>query len=542
MRDPPSRRGKPFRVLLYNVDNGGEDDSTNQPEVSSFSNGDWLKYLTSPEVSAVNPIPWTASSNASLGRPSDWFALRKPHAPGSMATALKDAKNEMSGRLGSVLSFIRGREADVVAVVEANGWERRRRRASSSSNRRFLQVAEPDGLRQRAKAAGFPFGERLSTPSKYNVALLSRTPIRVLGTEGGADATHFERGILAADVGQAVVVVAHLHAHESSKRREEAALLAKLVRRLETDHRKPVVVAGDMNSLSPLDRSCHADLHIEGFIKGVPPCPDCHIPDVPDRLKDKYLFKKQDGSFAGIDYSPLQTLAGDKVGAVGSQPCEQLAASGENEDSAPLIDLLAFEDSTDWLEVQNMPGYSGTERMPRRCIGTQPTGISMLGQVPPEQVLPFRLDYVYASREVGKQACELGQQQGRAVAAGYPKPLSCRVVANELTFGISDHFPVECDLSWDVVWSARESMLRQRGSVSARAKQHGVRGAVLDALDRGSGSWPSESIARRLGGNEGATGGGGDSRGGLDQVEETVTVEVSEWGSVQPPMAVGGMP
>ena len=249
-------------------------------------------------------IPSTRSGNATLGRPGDWFALRQPKTPGDMSTAAKDARAELSGTMGGVLAFIRGREADVVAVVEAVGWERRTQQPpgnngfpgnnKKAADRRRLAVADPDGLRYRAQAAGFPFAARLHAPSGYNVALLSRTPIRTLGREGGEDTTHFERGVLAADVGDVVVVVAHLHAHDALIRKEEADLLTSIVKRLEADHRKPVIVAGDMNSLSRLDSACHDALHASAFISGKAVGSNGDAIVVPGRLKQKYLLKIAD--------------------------------------------------------------------------------------------------------------------------------------------------------------------------------------------------------------------------------------------------------
>jgi endonuclease/exonuclease/phosphatase family metal-dependent hydrolase len=269
--------------------------------------------------------------------------------------------------------------------------------------RRKLRTFFPKGLQRRAAKSGFAFAEILQTPSSYHLALLSTRPLRVLFS----DVTNMERGMLAAESGGVVFVLVHLHAHSAERRRAEAVRVLAHVRDVERDMHLPVVVMGDMNTLSPLDAACHRrDGLLDFFASGEA------------ALREKFLrtVRLPNGSDSlAIDYRPMGVLlSGDPEWddiVAGSPPAAAPAAP-----FPALVDLLRrFAD----------PDLDA-------CLGTEPTDVSMIEHVdrPPS----FRLDFMLASP--------------RALRALAAEPSArCDIVRDAQTQVLSDHFPVQC--GWD---------------------------------------------------------------------------------------------
>ena len=128
-------------------------------------------------------------------------------------------------RRAAVLSWLLQQNADVVGFCEANKWQH--------------------NLSGIAASAGYEHAEIFPTEHGYPLAVFSKTPIEVVGRHE----IHFERGVLHVQILGIHFFIAHLNAHNSTAREEETKYLGTLVRRVTL----PVVVMGDMNTLSPLD-------------------------------------------------------------------------------------------------------------------------------------------------------------------------------------------------------------------------------------------------------------------------------------------------
>jgi endonuclease/exonuclease/phosphatase family metal-dependent hydrolase len=364
------------------------------------------------------------------------------------------------------------------------------------------------------KQCGFARAAVLATASDYRIAVMAAAGIRVLWSDGGES---FERGVLAVEVAGTVIVAAHLNAHSAAARHREAQIVASLLpalRRLavrmagagerlskwgcaavgtgsgdaEADanacaERVPVVMAGDLNTLSPLDADCHNAEGLERWIEQGA-LPGGRLVPVPARLRIKYL---RDDKQHAIDYRPMRALL---TAPQGPPPPLQLGPGSDSADPAwwsgatwfdsgngrtmgfagedsptdmpPFDDDASFTDAVDACSQGRLrddgtlgdlgpmvdlfvAGWSsgqrwsvreeGDDELPSghgsRCQGTQPTAISMLGQVPPQEIPPFRLDYMLAGPP---SVC-----QGAHSA--------CRVLNSTTTMGLSDHFPIMCALS-----------------------------------------------------------------------------------------------
>jgi len=188
-----------------------------------------------------------------------------------------------------------GPRCDVAVVNEANGWRK-------------------TGVVEVAARYGFAL-ELLATPTSYDIGVLAKrsavTMARGAETSAGRQsASHLHHGVLHCELspvsGEAMVhlLATHLTPHSTARRREEARRLAAMVRRLEssdgesTRHRA-VILAGDMNTLSPLDKEDHA--HLLPVL----------LPN--QRLRAKFLVPGHTESQGEIDYMPMRILLNDLV-------------------------------------------------------------------------------------------------------------------------------------------------------------------------------------------------------------------------------------
>lgn len=284
-----------------------------------------------------------------------------------------------------LLEWLRGRNANVVGVSEANTWGSPMPDAPPPPTE-----WTPSGMAARASIAGFPFAVLFQTQSGYNIGMLSTWPIKVIS----ADDTNFERGMLEARTNGVTYLLVHLHAHDSIVREAEAEIVANRVKH-HTAAGHPVLVAGDMNTLSPLDRAWHEQEDLLGFIND---------PRVPSRLRAKYLDAE-----GNLNYRPMEILLGSGL----QDLCSVTSWPGDAAVNAtdPALERLA----------------------PSPCLYTEPTSIPMVQGAAENGVEtpPFRLDYGLAN----------------VVFAGrVARPMSaqCAVVQTDETYVMSDHYPVEC--------------------------------------------------------------------------------------------------
>lgn len=140
-------------------------------------------------------------------------------------------------RLVRIGEWLAGQHADVVTFNELNGWQR------------------PDaggGLRIDAIARrwGWPEARIGAVPhSDYPVGVMSRRPIDAAQTVGAP----FHHSLLQLRIGDLHVWVAHLTPVDAGRRLDEAGWIARAAQALDA----PLLLVGDLNTLSPLDAPAH---------------------------------------------------------------------------------------------------------------------------------------------------------------------------------------------------------------------------------------------------------------------------------------------
>ena len=189
-------------------------------------------------------------------------------------------------------------EVGIVGLVELNHWD-----VPIKKQNRGKEL----GMASRAAEAGFPYSSLFRPPKHpYWLGLFSAFPIIAVDKQWKG----FERGMLHAQVqvgpaagGPSVVehyFVVHLDAHDAVARESEAHRVAKAVRAASATG-APVLVMGDFNTLSPLDRSLHEAMGLLNFFKSHPENP--HF----QRMKRKFVV---DGH---LSYRPMQILLDEQL-------------------------------------------------------------------------------------------------------------------------------------------------------------------------------------------------------------------------------------
>lgn len=169
-------------------------------------------------------------------------------------------------RLRRLGHWLEDQAFDVVGLNELNGWDR------------APHLSQPGDL------WGYPYREIFVTKgSRHFVGALSRHPIeRLTSLEEG-----FHHGVLVLRIEGVHYIITHLTPKSSRDREYEAHNLAQLVSTI----REPVLLMGDLNTLSPLDQEWHTSTGL------------LHILGNNPALSRKFLNEKR-----GINYRPMQTL------------------------------------------------------------------------------------------------------------------------------------------------------------------------------------------------------------------------------------------
>ena len=401
-------------------------------------------------------------------------AAGKGGPPRALRFASWNVHDGAAGERGKhVLAWLRRTDADVVAIVEANGWDvsapAGRRAASaarlsvsaagesardpssdffvaedawnSSSVERSLSTAptvphtsaarffaQTAGFRRRAAAAGYPYSHLATSASGYHVALLSALPVTPVLEAGGVRESSFSRAVLVADAGGVRWIVVHLHAGDSRVRLEEAHRLASLVRTY-SSARLPVVVLGDFNSLSSADASCHTEELV------VPTLVSPSSPRRSDALAQKYFCRSSEAGCASqavavgtdgflVDYRPVDTIR---------------LASGK---ASPLTELLSPE-RTRGVDPHPCPASYPT------AVVAANAGVLVDGHDDNSHV-PLRLDFAFANdaflARFPSAACSLGQLhffRNGSAADAFGGDNSVAQTLREMV-AASDHLPLLC--------------------------------------------------------------------------------------------------
>jgi endonuclease/exonuclease/phosphatase family metal-dependent hydrolase len=224
-----------------------------------------------PRMSAICPL---------LGQSEPPSAITPAFPAVVRAAQLNVADGAPGPRLARVSSWLRSKAsagALYVGLCELNGWQ------------------QAGLMRDRALAAGFAFSHVSSSKEQpYHVGIVASQPFTVLSELGPPT---LQRALLHVHFSKPLdlhVVVAHLHAHDSGRRREEAALIVSKVLRPLLQQNKRVVLQGDLNTLAESDAPTHNKLiHVL-----VSPGPGYA------RLAKKFLTPDR----TAVDYEPLQML------------------------------------------------------------------------------------------------------------------------------------------------------------------------------------------------------------------------------------------
>lgn len=174
----------------------------------------------------------------------------RPHIPDVMAMRvlhynILDGCQDDPLRLRRLGAWLRNQAFDVVGLNELNGWDR-----------------APD-IAQKAKDWGYTDSSLFQMQgSRHFVGILSKHPIQSVETiEDG-----FHHGVLIALINDVHYIITHLTPMESRKRESETVLLASIVRRIQG----PLLLLGDLNTLSPLDSQWHESSNLLGVLRSSP--------------------------------------------------------------------------------------------------------------------------------------------------------------------------------------------------------------------------------------------------------------------------------
>lgn len=134
---------------------------------------------------------------------------------------------EEPARLHGILSWLKQQDADVVTLNELNGWE--------------------SHMASHAHEAGYDYATLHKTQGcSYHVGVMTRRPHEVLIRENRP----FHFGLLGISCDGITFLITHLIPHSSEQRLGEARRIGQLAAAMPG----PVLLVGDLNTLSPLDR------------------------------------------------------------------------------------------------------------------------------------------------------------------------------------------------------------------------------------------------------------------------------------------------
>lgn len=208
---------------------------------------------------------------------------------------LEGARGEPT-RLRRLLSWLKEQNADVVTLNELNGWE--------------------SDMAAYAREAGYDYPTLHETQGcSYHVGVMTRRPHEILIREN--DPFHF--GLLGIACDGITFLITHLMPQSSEYRLGEAQRIWQLV----AATRGPVLLVGDLNTLSPLDRDEVEQQRALQILRSTP------------KLTLKFLDR--DGQ---PDYEPMETLIAAGLTDLGAgQADAHTVPTAMNKDSAHALPM-----------------------------------------------------------------------------------------------------------------------------------------------------------------------------------------------------------
>ena len=150
---------------------------------------------------------------------------------------IRDGCAAEPSRLAGIGRWLWRARADAATFNELNGWS-------------------PAQFGRLAASWGLPHAALLETTTGYHVGLASRHPIAV---EEANVSAPFHHGLLVVQLAGVRIALTHLSPADAIARRAEATALLEVERRQPS---RPLVVVGDLNTLSPLDAAEHDAQHL----------------------------------------------------------------------------------------------------------------------------------------------------------------------------------------------------------------------------------------------------------------------------------------
>jgi endonuclease/exonuclease/phosphatase family metal-dependent hydrolase len=343
-------------------------------------------------------------------------------------------EDQTTARYQHIIQYLIVKRPMVVGIIEAVNWGDRPR-DGVYSRRRLIEEHDDNihhlnhtndpswtyqtkEFRNRAAAAGYAYSRLLFT-KYYHLALLSTAPIYVIFEDHGK---LMQRGLLVADSHGVRWMISHFHAQSPSLRSVETKFVNSLVEKYTFgDHAMrnkqtviddvipsdksirngyphvPLILAGDFNSLSSVDSSCHVLLRVAEYLQDA---------STPEFLRKKFL--KEAGDQSGtkkIDYEPILNLLNGRVYAGGR---------------GYLFDET-FPNGV--LPLMNQSGIGC------RSGGTVPTKL-FTDDSKESSMPPLRIDNVYSNEPF------------RTLYS----PSACKIMQDDPTLLLaSDHFPIFCE-------------------------------------------------------------------------------------------------
>lgn len=167
-------------------------------------------------------------------------------------------------RFNKFNDWIKKQTYDVIGFNELNGWTNEK-------------------LKEYAIKWGYQYSylfEMNSSP--YRIGVIAKTSIQLIE----ATESLFHHGLLHVKISGNHFLLSHFSPHSNAHREKEAS---EIVKRIEKLHHEPVIVMGDLNTLSPLDNSYYNKENQKDY-QPIKMLLDCGLEDTTTSASFNYTF------------------------------------------------------------------------------------------------------------------------------------------------------------------------------------------------------------------------------------------------------------